>query len=64
MSQKYKQKNNSLLLKSTLKYLVYCQVFWIEVWCLYGYIYMNIYMGVGVTAFSITCHVKKTVQEM
>ena len=26
------ERNNPLLSKSTLKYLVYCQVFWIEVW--------------------------------
>ena len=26
------KRNNPLLSKSTLKYLVYCQVFWIEVW--------------------------------
>ena len=25
---------------------------------------MNIYMGVGVTAFAITCDVKKTVKQM
>ena len=25
---------------------------------------MNIYMGVGVTAFPITCHVEKTVKQM
>ena len=26
------KRNNPLLSKSALKYLVYCQVFWIEVW--------------------------------
>ena len=50
-----KKRNNPLLLKSTLKQLVYCQVFWVEVrrlqdlygrWCF-------------VTAFTINCHAKK-----
>ena len=32
-SEIYKKRNNNpLLLKSTLKYLVYCPVFWFEVW--------------------------------
>ena len=26
------KRNNALLSKSALEYLVYCQVFWIEVW--------------------------------
>ena len=41
------KKINSLLSKSTWKYIVCCQVFWIEVWSLQDQC-ISIYMGVGV----------------
>ena len=50
------KRNNSLLSKSTLNYLVIAKCFRSK----YGVSKpMNIYMSVGVTAFAITCHLKE-----
>ena len=62
MSEIYNKRNNPLLSKSALKY--YSLLSSILDRNMASAKPMNIYMGVGVTAFPITCHVKKTVKQM